>query len=333
MIFFENLNYKIRNLLSFVLIFACTALLWSQKIDKSILLTENSNFTENIAYKNDESGKEIYLDMYLPKNSSSEKIPVVVFVHGGAWVVGDKIITADNYVEHTMLMLLERKYAILSINYRLLNESTHFPAPIQDTKDAIRWVRKNANQYNFDVNNIGMWGVSAGAHLSLLNAYTQDDDFIGSPELKPFSSKVNYVVDNFGPVDMNRLLHTKAPKPLLATVGLISKKIIDIRGKLITGITGLDAQKDKKLVVEYCETISPINYSKNAVPTLILHGNKDKIAPIRHSIRLKKSLQENGIEHQFVTVKKGIHGFYNTDPAYQSQLNKIMVDFIVLHTK
>ena len=85
--------------------------------------------------------------------------------------------------------------------------------------------------------------------------------------------------------------------------------------------------------MEYCETISPINYSKNAVPTLILHGNKDKIAPIRHSIRLKKSLQENGIEHQFVTVKKGIHGFYNTDPAYQSQLNKIMVDFIVLHTK
>lgn len=329
----QNFHPQIKYFLTFLFIFLVHLSVWAQKKPKSTLLPQNSNLTENITYKTDENGNEIKLDIYLPKESSKQKLPVVVYVHGGAWVEGDKMITEDNYVEQTMLQLLDKNIAIVSVNYRLLNENLHFPAPIQDTKDAVRWVRKNADKYNFDEKNIGMWGVSAGAHLSLLNAYTGDQDFPGSPELKSYSSKVNYVVDNFGPVDMNRLLHTRAPKPLLATVGLISKKIIDLRGKLITGITGLDAKKDKKQVVEYCKTISPLFYTSKTVPTLILHGNKDKIAPIRHSKRLNKMLKKAGTNHQFVVVKKGNHGFYTTDPEYQEELNKIMVDFIVSQKK
>ncbi|MDQ8143158.1 alpha/beta hydrolase [Chryseobacterium sp. CFS15] len=305
---------------------------FSQK-QKSQILFQAASVSENIAYKTDESGKKIQLDIYRPKNTDDKKIPVVVYVHGGAWVEGDKIITADNYVENTILKLLEKNYAVISINYRLVSENLHFPAPIQDTKDAIRWIRKNADQYHLDENNIGMWGVSAGAHLSLLSAYTQDNEFLGDPELSEYSAKVNYVVDNFGPTDMNTLLHTRAPKPMLFIVGLISQKIIDIRTNLAHGLTGYDIKTDRQKVIEVCKTISSLNYTQNTVPTLILHGNKDKVAPLRHSKRLNRMLKKAGTEHSLIVVKKGNHGFKNTDKAYQDELNDEMIKFILSHEK
>ena len=325
-------NYRFLKSLFFLFLLTISTFGFSQK-QKTTLLFEKANVSENIVYKTDESGKEIQLDIYRPKNVGNEKLPVVMYVHGGAWVEGDKVITADNYVESTILKLLEKNYVVISINYRLVTENIHFPAPIQDTKDAVRWVRKNPDQYNLDENNIGMWGVSAGAHLSLLSAYTEDTDFVGDSELSQYSGKVNYVVDNFGPTDMNRLLHTRAPKPLLLTVGLISKKIIDLRGKLIKGITGLNIKENKKEIVEICKTISPLTYTQNTVPTLILHGNKDKIAPIRHSKRLAKMLKKEKTTHEFIVVKKGNHGFYTTDKAYQEELNNAMVDFILNQEK
>lgn len=325
-------NNRFLKSLFFLFLLTISTFGFSQK-QKSTLLFEHANVSENIAYKTDETGKDIQLDIYRPKNTDNKKLPVVMYVHGGAWVEGDKVITANNYVESTILKLLEKNYVVISINYRLVTENIHFPAPIQDTKDAVRWVRKNADKYNLDENNIGMWGVSAGAHLSLLSAYTEDKDFLGDKELSKYSAKVNYVVDNFGPTDMNRLLHTSAPKPLLLTVGLISKKIIDIRSKLIKGITRLDGKENKKEVVEFCKTISPLHYTQNTVPTLILHGNKDKIAPLRHSKRLNKMLEKEGTAHQFIVVKKGNHGFYTIDKVYQDELNDAMVNFILSQEK
>lgn len=305
---------------------------FSQK-QKSTLLFEQANVAENIAYKTDENGKGVLLDIYRPKNARSEKLPVVMYLHGGAWVEGDKVIAADNYVESTILKLLEKNYSVISINYRLVSEERHFPAPIQDTKDAVRWIRKNAEQYNLDKNNIGMWGVSAGAHLSLLSAYSEDNEFTGDPQLSKYSAKVNYVVDNFGPTDMNRLLHTKAPKPLLFIVGLISKKIIELRKKLAMGITGYNIKTEREKVIEICKKISPLYYTQNTVPTLILHGSKDKIAPLRHSKRLKKMLKKKHTAHKLIIVKKGNHGFKNTEESYQNELNEAMVNFIVAQKK
>lgn len=305
-----------------------SALLFSQRL-KTTLLFEKADVQENIVYKTDEKGTEILLDLYKPQITGMKKIPVVIFVHGGAWVEGNKTIYADNYIENTISKLLDKNFAVISINYRLVNESTHFPAPIEDTKDAVRWIRKNADLYQLDSNNIGMWGVSAGAHLSLLSAYTEDTQFQGDPTLMPYSAKVNYVVDNFGPTDMNRLLHTRAPQPLLFAVGLISQKIIDLRGKLIMGITGMNAKDDRKEIAEFCENISPLSYNKNTIPTLIIHGNKDKIAPLRHSKRLHRMLRKNDTENKFVIIKKGNHGFSTTGKAELEEISNLMVNFII----
>ena len=321
-----------RFFLSLFFIFFFSASIFAQT-SKSILLQQKTAVSENITYKKDDKGKDLQLDIYRPKNSTNDKLPVVIFLHGGAWALGDKVIAPDNYVEQTILKLTEKNYAVLSVNYRLVSDDTHFPGPIEDSKDAVRWVRKNAEKYGFDSENIGYWGVSAGAHLSLLSAYTPENEFVGDPELSTYSGKVNYVVDNFGPTDINRLLHTRAPKPLLFIVGLISKKIIDIRTKIAKGITGYDIKTERKKVIEICKTASPINYTQNTVPTLILHGNKDKVAPIRHSKRLRKMLKKKQTENSLIIVKKGDHGFKTIDVTYQNELNDAMVSFIIAHKK
>jgi len=303
------------------------------KIPPSTALPAKTSLTENISYKNNGNGNPVLLDLYRPKNSASEKLPVVIYVHGGAWAKGDKTVRADTYIESTILKLTGKNYAVISIDYTLVSETVHFPRPVEDTKDVVRWVRKNAEKYNFDVNNIGYFGVSSGAHLSLLAAYSGDNDYIGSPELSQYSGKVNYVVSNFGPTDLNRLLHTRLGKVPVAIVGLIFEPVVEIREKLVFGISGYDINKDKRKAVDYLKTVSPINYAENGVPTFILHGNKDKVAPLNHSKRLNRKLKKADVETTLVVVEDGVHGFGTTDKTYLNQLTDEMVNFIVLHKK
>jgi acetyl esterase/lipase len=303
-----------------------------KQTQKSILLPEKAKVYENIAYKSNNE-KPVLLDIYTPKNSSFEKLPVLIYVHGGGWVTGDKTIHANSYIENTILKLVEKNYAVISIEYTLVSETVHFPLPVQDTKDAIRWVRKNADQYNFDTNNIGIFGASAGSHLAMLAAYTNDNEFVGNAELSGYSAKVNYVVNNFGPTDMNKLLHTRAGKIPVFFINLFAKNIVELRSKIVLGISGYDIKKDRRKVVEYFKTISPVSYVNNGVPTLILQGNKDKIVPMQQSKKLNKELEKENIASTLTIVKDGTHGFGTTDKAYLEKLSDEMVDFIVAHKK
>lgn len=295
---------------------------------KSSILPEKTMFSENIVYKTNNNGESLALDIYKPKTATSNKLPVVVYVHGGAWAKGDKIVRSKSYIEDFILKLVEKNYAVVSIDYTLVSETVHFPLPIQDTKDAIRWIRKNADKYNFDTNNIGYFGASSGAHLSMLSAYSDDNKFVGSSDLAAYSGKVNYVVSNFGPTDLNKLLHTRMGKFPVSIVGLFIKPIVELREKLVLGISGFDIKEDKRKVVDYFETVSPINYVEQGVPTFILHGNKDKVAPIKQSKKIVRKLKKANVQTSLVVVKDGLHGFGKTDKAYMDQLIDEMITFI-----
>lgn len=336
--FNHNTIYRFSTNLFFILLLCLFNFSYSQpplepQTPPSTILPDKTTFIENISYKNDNAGNPILLDIYKPKNSTSGKIPVVIYVHGGAWAKGDKTVRSESYIESFILKLVEKNYAVISIDNTLVSETVHFPSPIEDTKDAVKWVRKNAEKYNFDANNIGFFGASSGAHLSMMAAYTSDKEYIGSPELSPYSAKVNYVVSNFGPIDLNMLLHTRMGKIPVSIVGLFLKPIVEIREKLVHGISGYDINKDKRKAIDYLETVSPINYTENAVPTFILHGDKDRVAPLKQSKKLIKRLKKQNIENSLIIVKDGKHGFGSTDKAYMNQLTDEMVNFIVSHKK
>ncbi|WP_228408641.1 MULTISPECIES: alpha/beta hydrolase [unclassified Chryseobacterium] len=300
---------------------------------KSTVLPKIAHLSEDIVYKTNKKGNPLALDLYIPKNVATEKIPVLIYVHGGGWIEGDKVVHADNYLETTVEKLMAKQYAVISINYTLLNDSTHFPLPLEDTKDAIRWVRKNADKYHFDTNNIGLFGASAGAHLSLMAAYTPDNTYLGSPELSSYSAKVNYVIDHYGPADLNKLFHTRLGTIPVGMIGLMSKKIVGLQENLVKGISGYDIRKDQDRAIDYLNTLSPVNFVSEGVPTLIVQGNNDKIVPLNQSKKLHRKLNRAKIQNALIIVDGGVHGFGTTDKAYLDKITDEMVDFVLSQKK
>ncbi|MCC3217081.1 alpha/beta hydrolase [Chryseobacterium sp. X308] len=335
-------TYRFFTNLFFILFLSFTNLFFSQDLPlrpnkpsavKSTLLPEIATVSEDIVYKTNRKGKPLALDLYTPKNATTEKLPVLIYVHGGGWVEGDKVVNADNYLETTVKKLIDKQYAVISINYTLLSDSIHFPMPLEDTKDAIRWVRKNAEKYNLDTNNIGLFGASAGAHLSLMAAYTPDNTYLGNPELSSYSAKVNYVIDHYGPADLNKLFHTRLGTIPVGMIGLMSKKIVGLQENLVKGISGYNIRKDQDSAIDYLKTISPVYFVSGGVPTLIVQGNNDKIVPLSQSKKLHRKLNRAKIQNSLIVVDGGVHGFGTTDKAYLDQLTDKMVDFVLSQKK
>ena len=132
------------------------------------------------------------LDLYLPKDG--QNLPLIINIHGGAWLGGSKEMDVP-------LDFLARGYAVASINYRLSQHAV-FPAQIEDCKAAVRWLRANAAQYHLDPARFAAWGKSAGGHLAALLGTTGDGMKFEVGENLAVSSRVQAVVDYFGPTDL-----------------------------------------------------------------------------------------------------------------------------------
>ena len=144
---------------------------------------------DNILYGDDKNYRKWQLlDVYRPKSAGQSPdfagIPVIVIVHGGAWVYGDK----DVYQFYGMRLAL-RGFAVVNYSYRLAPEKK-FPASLQDTEKVFRWISDNAEQYGFDTQNVFAVGDSAGGHLLALYAsaltneeYAKNFPFIGRKNL------------------------------------------------------------------------------------------------------------------------------------------------------
>ena len=138
------------------------------------------------------------LDLYIPTTGAGP-FPVVVMIHGGGFMFGDK---ADGAGLTGVDQLLEAGYAVASINYRLSGEAT-WPAQIHDSKAAVRYLRAVAGDYNLDPARIAAWGASAGGNLAALLGTTCGVEELEGAELgnADQSSCVQAVVDWFGPID------------------------------------------------------------------------------------------------------------------------------------
>lgn len=236
------------------------------------------------------------LDLYLPSEEAASPRPLVIWIHGGAWLGGNK----DNC---PALFLLREGYAVASINYRLSQHAT-FPAQSYDCKAAIRWLRSNAEEYQLDPDNFGVWGASAGGHLVALMGTAGDvEELEGDLGTTGVSSEVQAVCDYFGPSDfpnidahcteISRLDHAAADSP---------------EARLIGG--AISEMPDEAVAV------SPITYvTEDDPPFLIVHGDADPIVPFLQSQVLHDALVAAEIESELIVIEGGGHGgFGEQDP-------------------
>jgi len=246
-------------------------------------------------------GVDLKLDLYFPENING-LWPVAVYVHGGGWQGGDKS-TGAGYRE--VPDLVESGYLVASVNYRLAPEY-RFPAMIEDVKCAIRYLRAHAVSYNLDPQHIGAWGGSAGGHLvSLLGVTDPSDGLEGRGGYQDQSSRVQAVVDMFGPADIRFLTDA------------------------VTTLTRVFGTADGSAPI--FEVASPVIYtSADDPPFLILHGTHDPVVPSAHSEALYEALSEAGAQVTLVMVENAGHGFSSAngpiDPS-RAEITELVVEF------
>jgi acetyl esterase/lipase len=240
------------------------------------------------------------LDLYLPEKAEG-RLPLVVWIHGGAWRAGNKDRCPAVY-------LVGKGYAVASINYRLSQHAV-FPAQIEDCKAAIRWLRANAAKHHLDPDHIGVWGESAGGHLvAMLGTTGNVKDLDGTGGNLDQSSRVQCVVDWFGPAN-------------LATMGRQADRPDTPVAQLIGGPVQENREKARKA--------SPLTYvSKDSAPFLIMHGDQDDVVPLAQSEALAAALKKAGVEVTLQVVKGNKHG----GPGFGSPENrKLIDDFFARH--
>jgi acetyl esterase/lipase len=221
------------------------------------------------------------LDLYRPEKANTP-LPVIVWVHGGAWRGGSK----DG--GGPAVRLVPKGYAVASIGYRL-SQHAIFPAQIEDCKAAIRWLRAHATKYGLDADHIGAWGGSAGGHLvALLGTAGDVKDLEGKLGHLDQSSRVQAVVDWFGTTDFTKQggWHNNPMSP---------------EAQLIGG----PVQENK----EKSQRANPIAYvTKDDPPFLIMHGTKDDVVPFNQSELLVDALKKAGVPITFRPLEGAGHG-------------------------
>jgi acetyl esterase/lipase len=244
---------------------------------------------------------QLKMDIYHPTTAMTS-VPALLYVHGGGWTKGDK---ASGWRE--IWELVNRGYLVAAVNYRLAPEYK-FPAQIEDVKCAVRFLRANAQSYGLESARIGAWGGSAGGHLvSLLGVTDASAGFEGSGGHSDQSSRVQAVVDMFGPSDLTQTFSGANPRILGQVFG------------------ARDAGS------EILKRASPVTHvSSDDPPFLILHGEKDRLVPVTQSLKLYDRLRAADVPATLVIVKNARHGFAPAGGAIspsRAQITEMVANF------
>ena len=218
------------------------------------------------------------LDLYLPDGPTPPAgWPLVIFVHGGAWMMCDK---AD--VQLTApLSVLPLGMAVASINYRLSHEAV-FPAQIYDVKAAIRFLRAKAADFGLDGGRFALWGCSAGGHLVSLAGTTNDvavmeDVSMGHPAT---SSAVQAVVSFFGPTRLDQMDEYLGQ----TGAGMTDHLAPDSPESRLLG--GVPTLRPGLVIAANPETW----VTADCPPFFLAHAPLDPIVPVQHSVVLSQRI-------------------------------------------
>ncbi|NUN49022.1 MAG: alpha/beta hydrolase [Candidatus Brocadiae bacterium] len=237
------------------------------------------------------------LDLYRPAELPGEPMPAVVWIHGGGWRGGDKNNAAN------CIALARRGFLAVSINYRLSGVAP-FPAAVEDSKCAVRWLRSSAAKLRIDPERIGVWGSSAGGHLALMVGCADEGAGLeGKGGYAGVSSRVRAVISWFGPSDLRGSVLPDGP---------------------VSQFLG-GSPADRK---DEAAAASPIVHaSADDPPVLFCHGDRDGTVPLGESERMSEALTRAGVKNELIVVKGGGHGWGRggeTEPSAEEVLERCL---------
>ncbi|MDO4268453.1 MAG: alpha/beta hydrolase [Eubacteriales bacterium] len=241
--------------------------------------------------------------------------PALLWVPGGGWRGTDK-----NLMLGEMTEFARAGYVVASMYYRSSAEG-HFPDQLIDVKTAVRFLRAHAAEYEIDPDRIGIFGRSAGAHLSAFAAMNTDD--YESSEWSGFSSRVQACCDMFGPVDVQALMERE--EKMFSDPSFRWHRLEDTHGGALIG-------GDPATIKERAALASPVNFiNPDMCPLQILHGDSDPLVPKEMSSdRFYEKLEQAGLDSrtEYYVLKNGAHG---SREFFQPAVKELMIDFFDRH--
>jgi len=237
----------------------------------------------DVPYDDDHSAQ--CMDVYLA--DSDVPTPAIVYIHGGGWRAGSK-----SNVPAWLRALRDQNVAtVVAVEYRFTDVATH-PAQVNDCRRAIQFVRKHAEQWNLDPQQMGVTGGSAGGHLSAYVALADDRaDPDAADPVDRQSSRVALAISFAGPTDWALL------------------KTIDHQHPAYRQLIGYPpGTAANKMSEDLMRRVSPISFaSQDDPPVMMVHGDADQIVPLEHSRALHQRLTELGVPNELVIIPGGDH--------------------------
>jgi acetyl esterase/lipase len=279
-----------------------------------------ANVLRNIPYGvHAETGKLVLADLWLPPAGFAHSGLGVIYVHGGAWRLGEK----DKGTGWLLRRLASQGHVIMDIDYTLA-PAADVTGMVQDVKRAVIWLKRNGAEYGVDAQRVVLMGGSAGGHLALLAAYTPNDPIL-QPDASAVDTSVRGVVSFYGPADFvamyegveatrARIARRKRLRPygallesLLQRAGLAPAGApVEQARNYIAELLGADPEQDPDLYRQ----LSPLGrVGSHCPPTLLLQGTADIFGMGPSVQRLHRALQAAGVPSVLVEFPHTDHAF------------------------
>jgi acetyl esterase/lipase len=264
------------------------------------------------------NGVALTLDVFTPKNKPNGA--AVVAIVSGGWYSDPSSIDSVFFAD-IINVPVQRGYTVFAVCHGSQPRFT-IPDAIADMNRAVRYIRYHARTYHIDPRRIGVTGGSAGGHLSLMLGVAGDrGDRRSSDAVERTSSRVQAVACFFPPTDFLNYGHDG--ERAFAEDGVLAnfRTAIDVRD-LDKRTKRLEHLADKDKFEALCRRVSPISHvSRDDPPTLIIHGDADKLVPIQQAEIMVARLKKAGVP-AMLEVKKGAgHGWAGLDKDMRTIVN------------
>ncbi len=255
-------------------------------------------------------GTALTMDVFRPREGANGA--AVILVVSGGWV-SDNQALSNALIGHFVAVPVRRGYTVFAVVHGSQPKFT-IPEAVADLNRAVRYIRHHAQEYQIDPDRIGITGGSAGGHLSLMQGTAGDQGNAKSADLvERESSRVQAVACLFPPTDF--LNYGDQGKYAFSPDGLLAafRPVVDVR-ELDPQTLRLERSADERKQLELARTISPISHvSADDPPTLIVHGDADKLVPIGQAQAIVAKFKAAGVKAELLTREGRGHDFAGID--------------------
>ena len=266
-------------------VLAAATLAAQSPIPAAVERMERYRITPNITYLT-ASGYDNKLDVYQFQTPTPNA--TLIYIHGGGWAGGP---SKEQY-QHWFLPFLHMGWNVINVEYRS-SAIALAPAAVEDCLCALRWVYKNAKQYNIDTTRLVTMGHSAGGHLALTTGMIPASAELDRQCPGPEDLKVAAIVNWYGITDV--------------------ADIIDGPNTKTYAVKWLSSLPNRR---EIAKRVSPLTYLRPGLPPAItIHGDADPTVPYAHATQLHDGLNKAKVSNELVTVKGGKHGSFGVKPT------------------